>query len=121
MYLDGQHVVLGNFQSLWTDVDGGLFLGAGEWACCRLGRLSGHILLNPGHSRTLSTVLVKTRVVNPCGSVDKAPQSDTSAIGGFPHQWQHLLVLCFLLGIACDVNVQLRDEHRHLQGVLLFL
>ena len=49
------------------------------------------------------------------------PQGDTSTIGSLPHYWQHLLVLCLLLLVVSDIYIQLCDEHRHLQFVLLSL
>ena len=120
MNLDLHVIVLDDLQSRRTDIDGSLFHRAREGTYSSLGGSGLHILLNPGHGRTLRTVLsVKARVVNPCLTYDIAPQRDTGTVGLLPHHRQYLLVLSFLLGIVGNVNIQLRDEHRHLQCVLL--
>ena len=121
MNLDGQHVVLGHLHGCRTDVDGGLFLVTWHGSHGVLGCITGHILLDPRHGRTLGAVPVKTRVIHPRGSENIAPQGHSGAVGGFPHQGQNLLELRLLLAVVGLVDIQLGDVHGHLQRVLLLL
>ena len=103
--LDGHHIVLGHLQGSRTDIDGSLFLRAGEGTHGVLGGIGLHVLLDPRHGRALFAVLVKARVTNPSSTMDIAPQGDTGTIGLLPHHRQQLLVLSLLLGIVGNVNI----------------
>ena len=118
-HLDGQHVVLCHFQGSRADVDRSLFLRAGEGSDGILGRIGLHVLLDPGHGRPFGAVTVESGVVDPGGAMDVAPEGDACTIGCLPHRWEHALVLCFLLCVVGDVDIELCDEHGHLQCVLL--
>ena len=50
-----------------------------------------------------------------------SPKGDAGAVVGLPHQREDVLVLLLLLCVAGNVDIQLRDEHGHLEGVLLLL
>ena len=119
MNLDRQHIVLGHFQGSRTNIDRCFLFRAREWAHGILGSIGLHILLNPGHGRTLSTAPVNTGIVFPCSAKDIAPQGDTSAIGGFPHHRQNSLVLFLLLLVVGHVYIQFCNKHGHLQFGLL--
>ena len=121
MHLDGEHVALDHFQRSGTDIDRSLFLHSRVRTHGILGGIGGHILLDPGHGGTFSTILVEARVVDPGSAMDISPQGDAGAIGSLPHQRQNLLVLRLLLGVVCLVDIQLGDVHRHVEGILLLL
>ena len=51
--------------------------------------------------------------------MNKPPNGHTCTVICFPHQRENTFILCLLLVIIRYVDIQLCDEHGHLQCVLL--
>ena len=120
-HLDGNDVALGHLIVRRLDIDRGLLLHAGEGTLGVLSLVSSHVFLQPGHGRTLLAALVEAGVVDPCGSVDVTPQGDAGTVLSLPHRGEYALVLICLLRVVGNVDIQLRDVHRHFQRILLLL
>ena len=50
--------------------------------------------------------------------MDISPDGDTGTLLSFPHNREDIFILFLLFIVISDVNIQLRDIHRHLQSVI---